>query len=126
MGNELRRVLVDRDLAALGDAFVNLVYSLASSKQTGRPQGLKVRNRVLAEAVRLAGLRELLPGRLDRHTIGNSAEALLAYACLERLLSVDECAEMLMQRLDEPEEAFARLLTVAVERVRARGRAGDS
>jgi len=114
----LSKILVDRDLAALGDAFVNLVYSLALTRQTGRPKGSKVGNKVLAEAVRRVGLRELLPKRLDRHVIGDSAEALLAYAWLEKLISVDECAEALMRGLDQPVEAFARLLALVAERVK--------
>lgn len=115
----LSRVLLDRDLAALGDAFVNLVYSLALTRQAGRPKGSKVENRILAEAIRRAGLRGLLPKRLDRHAIGGSAEALLAYAWLEGLVAMDECTEALRPSLDQPVEAFTQLLTLIVGRVKA-------
>lgn len=120
MGNEtLLRILLDRDLASLGDAFVNLAYSAALTKRAGHPVGSKVANRVLAEAVRRTDLRGQLPKRLDRHAIGDSAEALLAYAWLAKIISLDECVEALAPNLDEPVEAFARLVALAAERVRA-------
>ena len=107
--NSLEELLLDKDLAALGDSYVNFVYSLAMSQKLKRPVGAKVDNQTLAEAVTKSGLRRFLPHRVDRHTRGNAAEALLLYAWLENLLEFDDCTKVL-SREDNTVEAFANLL----------------
>jgi len=107
--DSLKELLLDKDLAALGDSYVNFVYSLAMSQKLKRPVGAKVDNRTLAEAVSKSGLRRFLPHRVDRHTRGNAAEALLLYAWLENLLEFDDCTKVL-SREDNTVEAFANLL----------------
>ncbi len=104
----LGELLLDKDLAGLGDSYVNFVYSLAMSKKCGHPVGAKVNNEVLAKAVETSGLRKLLPHRVDRHTRGNAAEALLVFAWLQDMLEIDECIKVLSKR--DPAEAFASLL----------------
>jgi hypothetical protein len=107
--DSLRELLLDKDLAALGDSYVNFVYSLAMSKRFKRPVGAKVDNQTLAEAVTRSGLRRFLPHRVDRHTRGNAAESLLVYAWLDDLLDFDDCTEVLSKEEDAA-EAFAHLL----------------
>jgi len=107
--NSLEELLLDKDLAALGDSYVNFVFSLAMSQKLKRPVGAKVDNQTLAEAVTKSGLRRFLPHRVDRHTRGNAAEALLVYAWLEDLLEFDDCTKVL-SREDNTAEAFANLL----------------
>jgi len=112
----VREVLLDEDLAGLGDAYVNFVYSLAVSQRSRRPAGAKVNNRVLAEAVRRSGLRRLLPHRVDRHARGNAAEALIVFAWLSDLVSLEECVKTLAETEDAA-EAFTGLLHVILERL---------
>jgi len=112
----VEEVLLDGDLAGLGDAYVNFVYSLAVSQRSRRPTGAKVDNRVLAEAVKRSGLRKLLPHRVDRHARGNAAEALLVFAWLSDTVSFEECVEKLAET-EEATEAFANLLHVILERL---------
>ena len=66
--DSLEELLLDKDLAGLGDSYVNLVYSLAMSQKHGHPMGAKVSNQILAQAVEASGLRKMLPHRVDRHT----------------------------------------------------------
>ena len=61
----LQEVLLDKDLAGLGDMYVNFVHSLALSQKLRKPAGTKVNNRILAEAVKKSGLRKMLPRRID-------------------------------------------------------------
>ncbi|UCH71253.1 MAG: hypothetical protein JSV29_04645 [Candidatus Bathyarchaeota archaeon] len=105
----LESVLLDKDLAGLGDTYVNFVYSLMLSCRLERPTGAKVNNRILAEAVKRSGLRRMLPRRVDRHDRGNAAEALIVYAWLTGTVSFEDCIEILGQS-DDITEAFARLL----------------
>lgn len=105
----LEDLLLDKDLASLGDSYVNFVYSLAMSQKLKRPVGAKVNNQILAEAVTKSGLRRFLPHRVDRHARGNAAEALLVYAWLGNMLELENCTEVLSKE-DDAAEAFASLI----------------
>jgi len=105
----LQEILLDKDLAKLGDAYVNFVFSLALSQRLQRPMGAKVNNQILAKAIKSAGLRGVLPRRIDRHTQGNAAEALMVYAWLQKALSLEDCLKVLRE-IEDPSEAFAKLL----------------
>ena len=94
-GRSLREVLLDKGLAALGDALVNFAYSLALSISLGRPTGDRLDNRTLSEALRAASLRELMPRRMSRHDLANAAEALLAYGWLTGAVGFWEIVEAL-------------------------------
>lgn len=107
--NSLEEILLDKDLAALGDSYVNFAYSLAMSQKLQRPMGAKVDNQTLAEAVTKSGLRKFLPHRVDRHARGNAAEALLVFAWLSDLLELSDCTEAL-SREDDTSTAFANLI----------------
>ena len=113
----LNQILTDKKLAALGDAYVNFIYSLALSKRLGKPFGKKVKGTPLAEAVRKAGLRKLLPSRIDKHVLSDAAEALLVYAWLTKALTLDECVGAL-EKSDDLEEGLVRLLLRSTERIR--------
>lgn len=113
--NSVEELLLDKDLASLGDSYVNFVYSLAMSQKCGHPTGAKVNNRILAKAVEASGLRALLPHRVDRHARGNAAEALLVFAWLQDTLEMDECIKVLSQK--DPVEAFATLLRQILNRL---------
>ena len=105
----LNEVLIDHALASLGDSYVNFIYSLAISNRKGSPLGTKVKGSVLAEALRKAGLRELLPSRMSRHDLADGAEALIVYAWLSRCVSLDESVAMIGRNSD-PVEGLSELL----------------
>lgn len=105
----IEEVLLDRELAGLGDTYVNFIYSLAMSQKSQRPVGAKVNNRILAEALKKSGLRKLLPHRIDRHIQGNAAEAIIVFAWLTDVLSFEDCLKTLREN-DNVTEAFANLL----------------
>jgi hypothetical protein len=114
--NDLQDLLLDKDLASLGDSYVNFVYSLAMSRKHSRPMGAKVNNQILADAVESSGLRKLLPHRVDRHERGNAAEALLVFAWLEDKQEMDDCVKVLSQNTDAT-KAFASLLRDVLEKL---------
>ncbi len=105
----LHEVLLDKDLAGLGDMYVNFVHSLALSQKLQKPTGAKVNNRILSEAVKKSGLRKMLPRRMDRHAQGNAAEALIVYAWLQEIMSFEDCLKILGGS-DDPTDAFTQLL----------------
>jgi len=103
---------MDQKLASLGDSFVNFVYSLALSRRRGEPTGVKVSSRVLSEALKKVGLRRLLPSRTDRHIQADAAEALIVYAWVQNIMTMEEAVNILEQH-EDPVEAFcAFLLTI--------------
>ena len=110
-------VMTDHKLASLGDSFVNLIFSLYLSRRRGEPTGGRVNSWILAQAVRKAGLRELLPSRLNRHEQADAAEALIVYAWLRGSISMDEAVSILESE-ERPEEAFTKILKVIRGRVR--------
>ena len=113
----LTQILTDKKLAALGDAYVNFVYSLAMSNRLKKPFGKKVKGAPLANAVRKAGLRKLLPSRIDKHVLSDAAEALLVYAWLNEVLTLEESAEAL-EKNEDLETGLVQLLTKAAERIK--------
>ena len=108
----LSEILTDHKLAKLGDAYVNFLYSLAISKKTGEPAGIKVKGRLLADAFKKAGLRKFLPSRMDRHKQADAAEALIVYAWIHSSMTMEEGLEILEQN-ENSLEAFSCLLLTA-------------
>ncbi|MGQ9623780.1 MAG: ribonuclease III family protein [Candidatus Bathycorpusculaceae bacterium] len=113
----LGEVLTDHELASLGDAYTNFVYSLALSNKRGKPCGVKVKGTVLAQAFRKAGLRENLGARIDSHALADAAEALIVYAWLRSLITLNETVAIL-ERADEQLEGFTQLLKTVKNRVK--------
>lgn len=112
----LAEVLADRDLASLGDAYVNFVDSLALSNRRGKPLGIRVKGTVLAEALRRAGLRDCLGSGMTRHMLADAAEALLVYAWLNGCITLDECVAV-MGKAGDSVEGLSLLLATAKKRV---------
>jgi hypothetical protein len=112
----LSEVLMDQKLAKLGDAYVNFLYSLALSKKSGEATGIKVQGRLLADAFKKAGLRKLLPSRVDRHKQADAAEALIVYAWIRGSMTMEEGLEILEQNEDSV-EAFSCLLLTAKTKI---------
>lgn len=112
----LAEVLADRDLASLGDAYVNFAYSLALSNRRRKPLGVRVKGSVLAEALRKAGLRDSLGSRMSRHALADAAEALIAYGWLNGCLTLDESVTI-MSKGEDAVEGFSALLTTVKKRV---------
>ncbi len=108
----LQAILNDQKLAALGDAYANFVYSLALSTKKGEPTGAKVDNRILSSALKKAGLREILPKRVDRHRQADAAETLMVYAWIVKAVTIDEGVSIL-RRHEDMVEAFCSLLLEA-------------
>jgi len=113
----LTEVLTDHELASLGDAFINLVYSLALSNKKGQPSGAKVKGNVLAEAIKKAGLRKHMPSRITRHILADAAEALVVYGWLHRYITLEESTETL-EKTEDLVEGLSQLLRTISDRIK--------
>jgi len=112
--------LTSHTLAALGDAFVNFVYSLALSKKKNRPVGVRAKGSVLSKSLKDSGLRGLLPSRMDSHKQADAAEALIVYAWMRQLISIDEIVSILSEK-EEAADAFTELLVEIKRRIDKKG-----
>jgi hypothetical protein len=113
----IHEILIDKDLAKLGDAYVNFIHSLALSRRSQKPMGARMDNQTLANALKNAGLREILPKRIDRHTQGNAAEALIVYAWLNEILSLNEGLNILIES-ETIDKAYTDLLLEINRRIK--------
>lgn len=109
-------IMQDRKLASLGDAYVNLVYSLALTQISGEPRGVKVSDRILSTAFKAAGLRNYLGARQSRKDFANASEALLIETFRKGLLTMNESVKIITQREDLA-DGIADLLKTAVGRL---------
>ena len=98
----------DKGLAKFGDSLLNFVFSLALSEYLGKPTGERVPNSSLALAIEMAGLRKLAPPRSDKHARGDVAEAILAYAWLEGVITIEEAVQLIRENLTEDVTHFTR------------------
>lgn len=98
----------DKGLAKFGDSLLNFVFSLALSEYLGRPTGERVPNASLSLALEMSGLRKLAPPRSDKHARGDVAEAILAYAWLEGLITIDEAVRIIRENLGDDVIHFTR------------------
>lgn len=115
---ELRKILTDKGLARLGDAYVNFIYSLALTEIEGAPTGVKVSDRILAEAAKASGLKGILPKRTGRDDVANAVEALLVYAWRHKLMTSEEAIDIL-KRNPNPRESFTHIIEVTAKRVQS-------
>jgi hypothetical protein len=97
--NTLEEVLNDTGLAKTGDAIVNLCYSLAKSLVLGRATGEKVRDDVLAKAIRETSLYRRMNKRTDRGTAADSYEAVIAYLWMSKKVTIDSIVSHLIDNL---------------------------
>ena len=99
-------VLVMRDhaLAKFGDSLINFVYSLARTKVMNEPIGERVYDKALAEAVKHIGLRTVMRSSLSAGEIGDGAEALIGYAYLNDIMTIDEMVERICGYLEDTKE----------------------
>ncbi|MFX1345708.1 MAG: ribonuclease III family protein [Promethearchaeota archaeon] len=106
--NKSQKVLgTDKGLAKLGDAIVNLTYSMAKSIYLTKNNpnnkvlrtGVKVSKKILATALKNANMRKFAKTRADAHDFADTAEALVAYVWLSKKISLDEIINYLLKNL---------------------------
>ena len=115
---DIGRVLTDTGLAQFGDSLLNFAYSIALTETTGRPRGIKVQDKILADAAAKAGLRKRLPRRVGRGDVANSLEALLGHVWLQKMITLEEIVACLKQESLDPSKNFSILADVALSTLR--------
>lgn len=114
----LSETLTSKGLAQFGDALLNFAYSIALTETKGGPQGIKIPDKILANAAVKAGLRRHLPRRVNKGEVANSLEALLGHVWLRKLITLEEIVVCLKTETLEPSINFAELAELALSKLR--------
>lgn len=93
-------ILHDKGLAKIGDGLVNFCYSLAKSIILGTATGEKVRDSVLADAIRSLPVYKLMGRRTDAGEAADAYEAIMAYLWMQRKLTIEDFVNLLAQELE--------------------------
>jgi hypothetical protein len=112
-------ILADNELASLGDAYGNLLYSLVLSRKKGKPIGKKLKNSLLASALKKADLRRYMPSRTDNYKQADAAEALIIYGWVTRIVNLDEAINII-EKEKTIEEGFSKLMYITSKRLSER------
>ena len=106
--NKSQKIIgTDKGLAKIGDAVVNLAYSVAKSNfltknnPNNKPirTGKKVGRTILEAALKKAELKNFAKNRANAHDFADTVEALVAYVWLANKISIKEIIELLTENL---------------------------
>ena len=89
----------DKGLAKVGDGIVNLCYSLAKSKVLGHATADKVRDSVLARAIRATDIYRHISRRTDSGRAADAYEAIMAYLWMTGRITVQSTVDALAKTL---------------------------
>ena len=93
-------IMQDKGLAKIGDGIVNLCYSLAKSLVIGSATGEKVRDSVLARAIRSTSLYQHMGRRTDIGRAADAYEAIMAFLWLKGMMTVEVAVTTLVPLLE--------------------------
>ena len=92
-------IMNDKGLAKVGDNLVNFIYSLAKSVVLGHTTGEKVRDSVLARAIRATKVYSQISRRTDAGRAADAYEAIMAYLWMTGRITIQEAVESLTKTL---------------------------
>ncbi len=95
----LESIMNDKGLAKVGDNLVNFVYSLAKSVVLGQTTGEKVRDRVLARAIRATNVYNHISRRTDAGRAADAYEAIMAYLWMNGKFTIQQAVKSLTETL---------------------------
>lgn len=90
----------DKGLAKIGDGIVNLCYSLAKSLVIQSATGEKVRDSVLARAIRSTSLYQHMGRRTDIGRAADAYEAIMAFLWLKGVMTIEVAVTTLVPLLE--------------------------
>jgi hypothetical protein len=93
-------IMNDKGLAKIGDGLVNFCYSLAKSVVLGVATGEKVRDAVLAQAIRATPVYRKIGRRTDAGDAADAFEAIMAFLWMTQKITIEEFVNLLVQNLE--------------------------
>jgi hypothetical protein len=98
--DSIESILNDKGLAQIGDNLVNFYYSLAKSVVLGESSGEKVRDKVLAKAIRATDIYNYIGRRTDAGRAADAYEAVIAWLWMKDLLDEKWVIQFISEHLD--------------------------
>ena len=98
--DSVESILNDKGLAQIGDNLVNFFYSLAKSVVLDSMSGEKVRDKVLAKAIRATPVYHHIGRRTDAGRAADAYEAIIAWLWMKDKLDSKWVIEFLVKHLD--------------------------
>jgi len=95
----IESIMNDKGLAKIGDNLVNFIYSLAKSVVVGQTTGEKVRDSVLARAIRATNVYSFISRRTDAGRAADAYEAIMAYLWMTEKITIQQAVESLTKTL---------------------------
>ncbi|MEA2070077.1 MAG: ribonuclease III family protein [Asgard group archaeon] len=99
--NIIQPIMRNQDYAKFGDSLTNFLYSVAKTNVLHKPCGERVYDAVLAEALKQANLRSIMPSSVSAGILGDGVEALIGYVYLEKICTIQELINLLEASLKE-------------------------
>jgi hypothetical protein len=96
---KLLPIMRDHSLAKFGDSLTNFLYTLVKTRLLGKPVGLRVFDKALAETLRQTGLRSIMPSSSSAGNLGDGIEALIGHAYLHDVMSLEEMTTVIARYL---------------------------
>jgi hypothetical protein len=96
----IEQIMNDKGLAKVGDNLVNLCYSLAKSLVLGHATGEKVRDSVLARAIRGTSVYRHMNRRSDIGRAADAYEALIAFLWMTDRITIPAMVKSIASLLD--------------------------
>ncbi len=92
-------IMNDKGLAKVGDNLINFIYSLAKSVVLGQTTGEKVRDSILARAIRATSVYRHISRRTDAGRAADAYEAIMAYLWMTGKITIPQAVESLTKTL---------------------------
>ena len=97
--DSVEKIMNDKGLAKIGDGIVNLCYSLTKTRVLGHATGEKVRDSVLARAIRATEVYSHISRRTDSGRAADAYEAIIAYLWMTDKITIQGMVDNLTQTL---------------------------
>lgn len=97
--DSIEEILSNKGLAQIGDNLVNFCYSLAKSVVLGTMAGEKVRDSILARAIRATSLYQYMRRRTDVGKAADAYEAIMAWLWMKNRIEVQFIVQLLVENL---------------------------
>ncbi len=97
--DSISAIINDKGLAQIGDTLVNFCYSLAKSVVLGKMAGEKVRDRVLARAIRATPVYQHIHRRTDAGRAADAYESIMAWLWMKNLIEAQFIIEFLVENM---------------------------
>jgi len=97
--DSVEAIMNDKGLAQIGDNLVNFCYSLAKSVVLGKMSGEKVRDSILARAIRPTSVYQYMRRRTDVGKAADAYEAIMAWLWMKNLIKIQFIVQFLVENL---------------------------